>query len=377
MMRTSRWFLTVIPVLLVLGISLPTLFAREVGQTVIMHDAINHDFYAAGQTVHLFGPVNGDAVVAGQHVTIDGQVRDDVLAAGELVTINGAVQDDVRAAGRIVQINNAVGDHLLAAGEKVTLNASASVGSWAWMAGQQVEIFGRIGHDLSAAGETVIIAGEIKGDVEVTAEHVRILDDAVLHGRLNVQSPNPPDIAEGATIDGNIKHSPMPEIDHPPMLQAVLFVMLMVTLSLIVTGIVYYLLFPRFSVTSARHIGQVPLASLGLGFAVLILTPVVILILFSLGVSFLLGILLAAAYLLMVVFGGLTGVVYVSDVVLRRLFKKESAGKGVVVLALVGAFIVLGLVQLIPLLGSLVVLLLMVMGIGALKYQFWQQYRAV
>jgi hypothetical protein len=38
--------------------------------------------------------------------------------------------------------------------------------------------------------------------------------------------------------------------------------------------------------------------------------------------------------------------------------------------------VVLGLVQLIPLLGSLVVFVLMVMGIGALKYQFWQQYRA-
>jgi hypothetical protein len=69
--------------------------------------------------------------------------------------------------------------------------------------------------------------------------------------------------------------------------------------------------------------------------------------------------------------------VYVSDVALRRVFKKESAGKGAMVLALIGAFIVLGLVQVIPFLGSLAVLLLMVMGIGALKYQFWQQYKAV
>jgi hypothetical protein len=145
---------------------------------------------------------------------------------------------------------------------------------------------------------------------------------------------------------------------------------------LIITGIVYYLLFPRFSLASARRIEQVPLASLGLGFAVLILTPVVIVILFSLGVTFMLGLLLLAAYLLMLVSGGLTGVVYVSDVALRRLFKKESAGKGMMMLTLIGAFVVLGLVQLIPLLGSLVVFVLMVMGIGALKYQFWQQYRA-
>ncbi|KPK10062.1 MAG: hypothetical protein AMJ68_10365, partial [Acidithiobacillales bacterium SG8_45] len=95
-----------------------------------------------------------------------------------------------------------------------------------------------------------------------------------------------------------------------------------------------------------------------------------------LGITFLLGILLAAAYFMMVVIGGLTGVIYVADVGLRRLFKKEKAGKGLMVLSLIGAFIVLGLVQLIPLLGSLAVFLLSVLGIGALKYQFIQQYRA-
>ena len=119
-----------------------------------------------------------------------------------------------------------------------------------------------------------------------------------------------------------------------------------------------------------------PLITLGLGFAVLFITPLLIVLLFSLGFGFLLGILLAAAYLLMLVLGGMTGVVYLSDVTLRRLFKKETAGKGVMVLTLIGAFILLALVQIIPLIGSLVVVLLTVMGIGALKYQFWQRYQA-
>ncbi|MEJ2451704.1 MAG: hypothetical protein P8047_13725, partial [Gammaproteobacteria bacterium] len=107
-----------------------------------------------------------------------------------------------------------------------------------------------------------------------------------------------------------------------------------------------------------------------------LLTPLLIFILFSVGVGFLLGILLAAAYLLMVVSGGLTSVIYVSDVVLRRLFKKPEAGKGVTILVLLAVFVLFALVQLIPLLGSLVVFVLSVMGIGALQYQFWQQYKA-
>jgi hypothetical protein len=244
------------------------------------------------------------------------------------------------------------------------------------LAGRQIEVLGRIDKELKVTGQEVIIAGEVGGPVTITAERVRILGDAVIHGPLRVQSPDAPEIAEGAKILGDVKHLPMPEVEHAPLLKVVLLAGLMFTLGLILTGIVYYLLFPRFSVTSARHIGTAPLPSLGLGFVVLLLTPLVIVVLFSLGVGFLLGILLGAAYLLTVVSGGLTGVIYVSDVALRRVFKKPEAGKGLTVLVLLGAFVLLALVQLIPLLGGLAVFVLTVMGIGALQYQFWQQYKA-
>jgi len=376
-MHRSRLLQIVTVILLALGVSMTALLAQDTGETIIKREPIDHDYYAAGQTIQLIGPINGDATIAGQRLTIDGQVSEDVIAAGETITINGNVLDDVRVAGRLIQINSTtIGDHIVAAGETITISANTRVGSWAWLAGRRVEVFGQVGKELKAMGDEVIIDGKVDGPVEVTAERVEILDGAVIKGPVSVQSPNPPQIAKGATITGTVTHLPMPEIEPEPVVKAVLMASLLFALGLILTGIVYYLLFPRFSITAARNIEGVPLASLGLGFAVLIMTPVVIVILFSVGVGFLLGILLIAAYLLMVVAGGLTGVIYISDVALRRMFKKEAVGKGMMVMVLIGAFIVLGLVQLIPLLGSLVVLLLTVMGIGALKYQFWQQYRA-
>ena len=207
------------------------------------------------------------------------------------------------------------------------------------------------------------------------ADEVQILADAVIHGPLRVQSPNPPEIATGARILGGVEHLPMPEVDYAPVLKVVALAGLVVILGLILTGLVYFLMFPRFSVTTARQIEQNPLITLGLGFVVLLLTPLVIVLLLSTGVGILLGAVVAAAYIVMVVLGGMTGVIYVSDVTLRRLFNKEAASKGVMVATLIGAFVLLGLVQIIPFIGSLVVLLLTVMGIGALKYQFWQQYQ--
>lgn len=374
-MRTSRLLSTASLIILML-VAAFSLLAQDTGQTIIKREPIDRDFYAAGQVVHLLGPVNGDVTIAGRRLTVDGAVTGDVMSAGESVTINGNVLDDVRVAGRQVQVNGTVGDHIVAAGETVTLGPSASVGSWAWLAGRQIEILGKVGKELKVAGQEVIIAGEVGGPVMITAERVKILDDAIIHGPLRVKSPNSPEIAKGAKILGDVKYLPTPEVEHASLAKVVLLAGLMFTLGLILTGIVYYLLFPRFSVASARNIGKAPLPSLGLGFLVLLLTPLLIIILFSVGVGFLLGILLAAIYLLMVVSGGLTSVIYVSDVALRRLFKKHEAGKGVTVLVLLGAFVLFALVQLIPLLGSIVVLLLSVMGIGAMQYQFWQQYKA-
>jgi hypothetical protein len=374
-MRTSRLLSTASLILLML-VAAFSLLAQETGHTIIKREPIDRDFYAAGQVVHLLGPVNGDVTIVGQRLTVDGAVTGDVMSAGESVTINGDVLDDIRVAGRQVQVNGTVGDHIVAAGETVTLGPSAKVGSWAWLAGQQVEILGKVGKELKVTGQEVIIAGEVGGPVTITANRVRILGDAVIHGPLRVKSPKAPVIAKGAKIQGDVKYLPTPEVEHAPLAKVVLLAGLMFTLGLILTGIVYYLLFPRFSVASARNIGKAPLPSLGLGFMVLLLTPLLVIVLFSVGVGFLLGILLAAVYLLMVVSGGLTGVIYVSDVALCRLFKKSEAGKGVTVLVLLGAFVVFALVQLIPLLGSIVVFVLSVMGIGAMQYQFWQQYKA-
>jgi len=374
-MRKSRLLSSASLIVLMLFAAF-SLQAQDTGQTIIKREPIDRDFYAAGQSVHLLGPVKGDVVIAGQRLTVDGAVTGDVMGAGESVTINGNVLDDIRVAGRLVQINGTVGDHLVAAGETVTLGPSANVGSWAWLAGRQIEILGKVGKQLKVAGEEVTIAGEVGGPVTITAERVRILGDAVIQGPLRVKSPKAPEIATGAKILGDVKYLPTPEVEHAPLAKLVLLAGLVFTLGLILTGIVYYLLFPRFSVASARNIGKAPLPSLGLGFLVLLLTPLLIIVLFSVGVGFLLGILLAAAYLLVVVSGGLTSAIYVSDVALRQLFKKPEPGKGVMVLVLLAAFVLFALVQLIPLLGSLAVFVLSVMGIGALQYQFWQQYKA-
>ena len=365
-----------IVLLFILGITLTTSLAQDAGETIIKREPIEHDYYAAGETVHLAGPVNGDVVIAGQRLTLDGPIAEDVIAAGEFVTINANVGDDVRVAGRVVQLNAAVVDHMVAAGETVTLGPQARVGSFAWLAGRKVEVLGQVGQALKIGGEEVILAGKIMGDVTIMAEQVRVLDAAVIQGSLRVQSPNPPEIAAGARILGDVTQIPMPEVEPPPVLKLVLLVGVLYLVGLVLTGLVYYLMFPRFSVASARQIEQAPLPSLGLGFAVLILGPLVIVMLLASGVGILLGLVLAAAYFVMLVIGGLTGVIYVADMALRRLFNKATAGKGVMVLSLIGAFIVLGLVQLIPFLGSLAVFLLTILGIGALKYQFWQQYQA-
>ena len=76
----------------------------------------------------------------------------------------------------------------------------------------------------------------------------------------------------------------------------------------------------------------------------------------------------------MLLLGYLTGAFYVGASGLR-LLGKNSPGKAAHVVALCVALLVLIIVQLIPLLGTLIFWLVLLAGIGALKRQMYLAYR--
>ncbi len=145
-------------------------------------------------------------------------------------------------------------------------------------------------------------------------------------------------------------------------------------LSLLVTAGALYLLFPDFSRNTARAVREAPWQVLGLGLAVLACGPLVVILLLVSIFGLWLGLITLVLYLVLLLLGYLTGVLFVADAGLQRLRRPQPAGKGWVIGALAIVLITLLLLRLLPVIGGLAAFALLLFGLGALTRALWRRY---
>jgi hypothetical protein len=140
---------------------------------------------------------------------------------------------------------------------------------------------------------------------------------------------------------------------------------LRVLIGIFALGLLFIVLLPRFSTRSIDILRSEPWLSLGIGAAIVVVTPIVALIAFIVGLligGWWLGLLLIPLWILALAVGYV-----VSGFLLGRLiFAQLGWGRYHDAIALLGGLIVLALVGLIPRLGGLVGLAVLVFGTGAL-----------
>jgi cytoskeletal protein CcmA (bactofilin family) len=347
--------------------------AQHFGETVIRHGEVDDDLYLAGAQVDLYATVNGDVVAAGGQLNLEGDINADVIAAGGTVTLRSVVADDARLAGGNIRVLGKTGDDLVAAGGRIHLSPAARVAGRAWLTGGEILVDGHIVEELRASGGRVVISGKVDGNVELWAEQIVIADTAVISGNLHYKSPREADIASGVRIDGEVVHTPV-DVDIKPVVAQAVFAVLILLLSLILTAVVLYLLFPNASLRISQSLRDEPWQSMGVGLAVFAGVPVLMVILFSTLIGIWLALLLLAVYLVILISGYCAGAMFVANMGLTKLGKTEVS-KSMRAVSLAIALLVLAVVNLVPLIGSLINWAVLLAGIGALSRQLYFQYK--
>jgi len=355
-------------ILAILSISLIGATTQDSGDIVDRRGNVSDDYYAAGGTVTIDANVNGDVIAAGGTVTVGNRVTQDVMVAGGTVTIRGRVDDDVRAAGGNVTIDATVGDDALASGGNVTLTSEATVGGNAMLAGGVINVNGTVNGDLKAAGGTVTINGTIHGNVDLESDQVSIAPGARIDGNLNYSSPTKGNINKDAVIRGKTSYT-VSEHYRPHPATRFLSV---ITFS--VAGIVWLLFFPRFTSATTARMGSEFWKNIGLGFALLVATPVAFVLLMVSFVGIWVGLPLLAIYLVALVLAYLLAAFFVAETG-SRLFHFDTGTRGRVMLALIVALALLAAIRFVPVLGGLVTFLLMLTALGASAFQLHDLYR--
>jgi len=347
--------------------------AQLVGDVVIKRGTVDDDLYMAGGQVDLYATVNGDVVVAGGQLNLEGDISEDVMAAGGAITLRGSVGDDARLAGGEIRVAGRIGDDLVAAGGRIHISPVASIAGRAWLSGGELRIDGLVVEELRASGGRIVITGKVNGNVDLWADEIIIEDTAVISGNLHYKSSHQANIASGARIDGEVIHTPV-EVDLKPVIASFIFAMVILLFSIIITAVVLYLLFPDFSLRVSQSLRDQLWLSLAIGLAVFAGAPVLIIILFSTAIGALLALMLLAIYLVMLLAGYFVGAMYVGNAGLK-LLRKTEVSTALRAIALAIAIFALGVINLVPLLGSLVNWFILLVGIGALSRQLYLAYR--
>lgn len=343
--------------------------AQTTGEHVRVSEPLTADAYLMGRSVRVDADARSDIVVAGQDVTLAAAVGGDVLAAAEQLEITGPIRDDLRAVGRRVEIAGDVDGHAVVGGWKVHLAEAAQIQDWLWAAGADVRIDGVVVGDLRLHGADVVVGGAVGGDTSIVADSVTILPGASFAGNLRIRSQAPVDVPESVSVGGVLSQSRVP--DAGPDRQdeggsGVMGWLLLATLS-----IVMLLLLPRPTRAAAALLRQRPLASLGLGLAMVAAGPLLALLLIASGIGALVGGALLLAYVLVLIAGAHGGVAALAEVCLD-LFGRGPLGGLRGALAIVAAVVIVALVAWVPWLGWLILLLGLLAGIGSVGLGLWR-----
>ena len=336
--------------------------------TVPAGEVINHDYFAFGESVEISGTVNGDVYAAGGHVLVDGQINGDLLAVGGKVTISGTISQDARIAGGEVIISGNIGRNVTVGSGNMELTPNAVIQGGVVAGSGNIHVAGSVGRNITMGGGNMTISGNTTGNIKAAAGAIRLTSNAKVSGDLTYWSQSSASIDTQANISGHITKASLPKEFVPQPEDAVklflglkLFWVAANFTSTLILGLLLIHFYPTFSHRAIAHLKEQPLSSAGLGFLVLILTPVLVGILGITLVGFPLAFLLVAVFLIYLYVGRIFVIAWTGHLISRRLGKEHSEKWAFVI-----GLILYSLLTLIPVLGNLVTFLAILFGLGTL-----------
>jgi cytoskeletal protein CcmA (bactofilin family) len=347
--------------------------AAEVSQSQVVlvrpDDVIEEDFYAAANSVSIEGKVDGDLMaIAFDSVTISGEVSGDVMVVAPRVTIGGSIGGSVRVVANRLEVKAEadVGDDLLAAAWTAAL--SGEVGRDVVMAALEATVAGTIDRNLLGRFGALTISASVEGDVDVSAAELTVGADAHLRGDLSYRSDADASIDPDAAIMGSVRHrDPLPANVRIRALRLLAFVI--TALVLVAVGLAVVWARPRRFRRAADALSASPFRA-WLSGLLFLMGPIVVLVAGGLGVgrlraSVALPLLIVLVPLIIAALGVLVVAVTFSfipvAVALGRVILRR---RSVPAQYLLGT-LALGLLLLIPILGTAVAIASAPLGLGA------------
>lgn len=336
------------------------------GDVTVSGTEVRHNVYTAGNDVRIESQIQGDLHTAGARITIDEAVEQDVTVAGGEVIINAPVGQDVRVAGGDVVIKGTVGGDVIVFAGDVSISDGATVGGDVIAYGGTVVVNGLIGGRVNIKGGTVALNSRIAGDVKVSAsDSLTFGSKAETLGKISFKGPREAIVENGAKV-GSIDFQKTEQREGIGKKLAVIFTLAFIIklLAVFAGAILLARLFPKTSQSIVNSMFERPWMNMLLGFAVLLVMPLAVIILFGSFIGYYVALIVLFTYILLLMLAGLSMIFYIGTWINQLLTGKKSPVKEWQSIVL--GVVALGIASLIPVLGVIVILGLLLIGLGSI-----------
>lgn len=382
MSKTRRFSLIIVLFLaLFLGGSAYAIDIKDQDTTIIAKDEIiSSTLIRAGSSLVIDGKVQGDVICLGQSITINGFVDGDVLCAGQSITINGEVRGNVRAVGNSVVINGKVARNVMVAGSNITLGNQAQVGWDMMFAGAMNQINGSVKRDVDGVGARIIISGNVARNVylmsgdnrqenqsegEKINSSIVITKGATINGDFNYKTNSQAQIEDGATIKGTTTKLSFTSTKGSSRGEFVGWIWwrIICMFAALLVGLILVSWLKKPLNDIAQRIFKNSYRTIGIGFLIMIVIPIVCFILAITIIGLPLALIFFVLWLTLMYLAKIIVAIIVGNEILKRRQKLESS-RQIDIKAMIIGIVIAYIIFSIPVIGWLACLVATLLGLG-------------
>jgi hypothetical protein len=368
----------------------------------------NDDVYISGSMIKFDSKVYGDLFTFSYEMVQSDSILGNFMAFAYSVQNLGPVTGSLRAFGKTLSCNSSVGRNLLFFGQDINVGPQATIGKNAELKGDNIVFQGAVEGDLKIKGHIAFVSGNINGDLNFAGDSLNINPGTQIRGNLNYTSAQRAVIGDATVIGGQTNWN-KPEIEKPVpkskggfwqaltwiislkgyLIISILlyglvlagaiihfpswFLIIFLWIVLMVSGnILIWIAKPQARATE-QILVQKLFPSMGLGFIVFFLAPILALILFFIGLTAPLGLILLIVFGVAVFCAGIFASLHAG----RRIcgiFNPASKSTPGYLCYSIGMTVIL-LLSHIPYLGYLFMLVVFMSGLGGLIQAAWPLMR--
>ena len=238
-----------------------------------------------------------------------------------------------------------------------------------YVAGATIKIDSNIDRNIYAGGDKVTIKGEIGGNVNISADTIIIEEGTTISGTLTYPDTATINIAEEATIE-KTKVYEVKKIETTVSWKTIIREKIIGYLSLLVIAFLLISLHSKLLKTIKGEKKEIGYAFklAGIGFLVLIATPVVALFAIISLIGLPLGIIIAMLYGILIYISMIPTSIYIGNWVVNKNMKNDY-------LVLAVSLLIIYMIRIIPIIGGIIGFLSLILGLGIYASVFHKFYK--